>query len=70
MYSHHQLINIVIVLIFNGALLACTAKDVPFDINYSITYGNDHVVSLNQGREIQLSMDIHSGKSSIVICGY
>ncbi|XP_057965438.1 xyloglucan endotransglucosylase/hydrolase protein 2-like [Malania oleifera] len=32
-----------------------------FDENYYITWGNDHVQSLDQGRELQLSMDRSSG---------
>ncbi|XP_059625210.1 xyloglucan endotransglucosylase/hydrolase protein 2-like [Cornus florida] len=37
------------------------ARNSSFDVNYSITWGNDHVLPLNQGREIQLSMDKFSG---------
>ncbi|XP_031285504.1 xyloglucan endotransglucosylase/hydrolase protein 2-like [Pistacia vera] len=36
-------------------------SDSSFDQNYYITWGNDHVRSLNEGREIQLSMDRSSG---------
>ncbi|KAK4268284.1 hypothetical protein QN277_024962 [Acacia crassicarpa] len=32
-----------------------------FDENYKVIWGGDHVVSLNQGKEIQLSMDKVSG---------
>ena len=32
-----------------------------FDENYKVIWGGDHVVSLNQGKEIQLSMDRVSG---------
>ncbi|XVF32181.1 hypothetical protein REPUB_Repub17cG0059800 [Reevesia pubescens] len=43
-------------------VIAKTSADiVRFDENYEITWGNDHVFSLNQGTEIQLSMDISSG---------
>ncbi|KAL7172772.1 hypothetical protein ACSBR2_032279 [Camellia fascicularis] len=37
------------------------ASDDSFDENYYVTWGNNHVLSLNQGREIQLSMDSSSG---------
>lgn len=69
MYSHHQsMINIIVVLLFNG-VLASTVKEVPFDNYYNIAYGDDHVTFFNQRRELQLSMDVHNGKVSIVICG-
>ncbi|KAA8550615.1 hypothetical protein F0562_002299 [Nyssa sinensis] len=43
-------------------LMGGKASDInSFDTNYYITWGNDHVLSQNQGREIQLSMDISSG---------
>jgi len=32
-----------------------------FDQNYEVIWGDDHVVSLNQGRQIQLTMDNSSG---------
>ncbi|XP_059298463.1 xyloglucan endotransglucosylase/hydrolase protein 2-like [Lycium ferocissimum] len=41
--------------------LASIAKDVPYDVNYKIIYGNQNVVSFNQGRELQISMDKSSG---------
>ncbi|XP_022758698.1 xyloglucan endotransglucosylase/hydrolase protein 2-like [Durio zibethinus] len=43
------------------SLFANTTDIVRFDENYEITWGSDHVLSLNQGSEIQLSMDISSG---------
>ncbi|XP_071937460.1 xyloglucan endotransglucosylase/hydrolase protein 2-like [Coffea arabica] len=63
MYSHQQLMmDLVVVLLLCGVLLLpSTAKDVPFDDNYRITYGNDHVAFFNQGTQLQLSMDVHSG---------
>ncbi|XP_052171126.1 xyloglucan endotransglucosylase/hydrolase protein 2-like [Diospyros lotus] len=48
-------------------LVAAAGRAVPstdtagFDENYYVEWGNDHVLSLNQGREIQLSMDKSSG---------
>ncbi|GLT24943.1 hypothetical protein SLA2020_001040 [Shorea laevis] len=50
-----------------GRVLATTRNtsnvnaDVSFDQFYQVTWGYDHVLSLNQGREIQLSMDKSSG---------
>ncbi|XP_057482993.1 xyloglucan endotransglucosylase/hydrolase protein 2-like [Actinidia eriantha] len=46
-----------IVLLSSGA----RTTDSSFDVNYYVTWGNNHVLSLNQGREIQLSMDNTSG---------
>ncbi|KAF7825795.1 xyloglucan endotransglucosylase/hydrolase protein 2-like [Senna tora] len=36
-------------------------EEVVFDKNYKVIWGEDHAVSLNQGKEIQLSMDKSSG---------
>ncbi|XP_042490363.1 xyloglucan endotransglucosylase/hydrolase protein 2-like isoform X2 [Macadamia integrifolia] len=44
-----------------GEAVAAGTTDPSFDTNYEITWGNDHVQSINQGREIQLSMDKSSG---------
>nr|XP_004292365.2 PREDICTED: xyloglucan endotransglucosylase/hydrolase protein 2-like [Fragaria vesca subsp. vesca] len=35
--------------------------DVRFDENYVVRYGNDHISKLDQGREVQLSLDLASG---------
>ncbi|PIN08218.1 Xyloglucan:xyloglucosyl transferase [Handroanthus impetiginosus] len=40
---------------------AARSKNVPFDLNYEVTWGNDHVSILNQESEVQLSMDAQSG---------
>lgn len=37
------------------------AKDVPFELNYIVTYSPDHTQLLNQHKEIELSIDEHSG---------
>ncbi|KAK4427641.1 Xyloglucan endotransglucosylase/hydrolase protein 2 [Sesamum alatum] len=34
---------------------------VPFNVSYNVAWGNDHVLFLDQGRQVQLSMDLHSG---------
>ncbi|KAJ4956598.1 hypothetical protein NE237_013381 [Protea cynaroides] len=44
----------------SGAV-AARAIDPSFDTNYGITWGPDHVQSIDQGREIQLSIDNSSG---------
>ncbi|WCJ38041.1 Xyloglucan endotransglucosylase/hydrolase [Euphorbia peplus] len=35
--------------------------DISFDQNYKVTWGNDHVIPLNQGTQVQLFMDKSSG---------
>lgn len=37
------------------------ATELSFDQNYKVIWGDDHVVSLNHGKEIQLTMDNSSG---------
>lgn len=37
--------------------------DISFDRNYYVQWGNDHVWPINQGKEIQLSLDLASGYS-------
>lgn len=39
------------------------ADDVSFDQNYVVRYGNDHVLQLNQGRDVQLSLDQTTGSN-------
>jgi xyloglucan:xyloglucosyl transferase len=34
---------------------------ITFDQNYKVTWGGNHVMSINQGKEIQLTMDYSSG---------
>ncbi|XP_076937954.1 xyloglucan endotransglucosylase/hydrolase protein 2-like [Bidens hawaiensis] len=55
-------IHNLIVALFGTLLLLGNAKgDASFDENYDVTWGNDHVLSLNQGREIRLLLDKYSG---------
>lgn len=42
-------------------LISSGAKDVPFELNYIVTYSPDHTQLLNQHKEIELSIDEHSG---------
>ncbi|KAK9082614.1 hypothetical protein Scep_029085 [Stephania cephalantha] len=41
-----------------------------FDEKYAILWGNDHVSSFNQGKEIQLSLDISSGAGFVSKTNY
>ncbi|CAI9768687.1 unnamed protein product [Fraxinus pennsylvanica] len=59
-YSY-QVIFFAVVLLCGILQLSRARDDVNFNVNYNITWGNDHVLSLDQGREVQLSMDIQSG---------
>lgn len=36
-------------------------QEAHFDENYVVTWGQDHVLESNQGKEVQLSMDNYSG---------
>ncbi|XP_011024647.1 PREDICTED: xyloglucan endotransglucosylase/hydrolase protein 2-like [Populus euphratica] len=44
-----------------GVLASRNGGDASFDQNYDITWGYDHVKSLDEGRQIQLSLDHSSG---------
>lgn len=48
-------------LLLTAIVNASRANDVSFDQNYHITWGSSHVTSLNEGREIHISMDNVSG---------
>ncbi|KZV25704.1 hypothetical protein F511_04765 [Dorcoceras hygrometricum] len=37
------------------------AEAIKFDTNYVVRWGNDHVFTINQGRQVQLSLDKYSG---------
>jgi len=39
------------------------SEEIIFDQNYKVTWGDNHVISINQGKEIQLTMDYSSGYS-------
>lgn len=56
------MINTMILALFQKEFLRSDAAgDVSFDANYHVTWGNDHVLFLNQRREVQLSIDQASG---------
>lgn len=42
-------------------------KNVAFDQNYNVTWGNHHAQLLNQGKEVQLSLDQSSGVLYILL---
>ncbi|KAJ9169755.1 hypothetical protein P3X46_017912 [Hevea brasiliensis] len=48
-------------LLVGGVLANIMTTDISFDESYEVTWGFDHVLSLNQGRQIQLSMDKSTG---------
>ncbi|XP_077236671.1 xyloglucan endotransglucosylase/hydrolase protein 2-like [Tasmannia lanceolata] len=50
---------VFLVFVFVGGAIG--QNDTSFDQNYVIQWGGDHVLSLDQGREIQLYMDKSSG---------
>ncbi|XP_031492662.1 xyloglucan endotransglucosylase/hydrolase protein 2-like [Nymphaea colorata] len=58
-----QVFAAILLFSFLASVLSVTngSGDVAFDVNYSISWGADHVVSLNQGSEIHLTMDSNSG---------
>ncbi|RHN39080.1 putative xyloglucan:xyloglucosyl transferase [Medicago truncatula] len=39
------------------------SEEIIFDQNYKVTWGDNHVISINQRKEIQLTMDYSSGYS-------
>ncbi|XP_073147498.1 xyloglucan endotransglucosylase/hydrolase protein 2-like [Henckelia pumila] len=53
----------VLALVLCGVLLVIHvgAKDAKFDANYIVRWGNGHVHTINQGRQVQLSLDKDSG---------
>ncbi|CAN4113739.1 unnamed protein product [Withania somnifera] len=54
-------LSIKFLCLFGLFLLRILAQKVPYDVNYNIIYGNEHIVSFNNGRELQISMDKSSG---------
>ncbi|KAJ1397468.1 Transferase [Sesbania bispinosa] len=58
-----SLFLVFLILLVDDGLHARGSIDteLSFDQNYEVIWGDDHVVSLNQGKEIQLTMDNSSG---------
>ena len=51
----------VLFLMFTANARARGRGSIDFDVNYVVTWGQDHILKLNQGKEVQLSMDYSSG---------
>ncbi|CAN0915395.1 Xyloglucan endotransglucosylase/hydrolase protein 2, partial [Linum grandiflorum] len=53
----------LLVVLFLGCRnnVVVNGGETPFDENYGVTWGYDHVSQINQGTEVQLSMDRSSG---------
>lgn len=45
-----------------GAINIDINQEASFDENYVVTWGQEQVLKLNQGKEVQLSMDHSSGQ--------
>ncbi|XP_042518332.1 xyloglucan endotransglucosylase/hydrolase protein 2-like [Macadamia integrifolia] len=50
-----------LVLLVGGGVLTAGQTGPSFDQNYYITFGNDHIRSIRQGRELRLAMDRSTG---------
>ncbi|TYJ23755.1 hypothetical protein E1A91_A08G214300v1 [Gossypium mustelinum] len=61
MQYHFSILALLSIFFFFIRVGFADDNTVKFDENYVITWGNDHVLSLNQDTEIQLSMDKSSG---------
>lgn len=59
-FSFPLLQSLILAVLMVGGVFA-NYKITSFDENYELTWGFDHVLSLNQGTQIQLSMDTSSG---------
>ncbi|OAY32844.2 xyloglucan endotransglucosylase/hydrolase protein 2 [Manihot esculenta] len=59
-FSFPLLQSLILAVLMVGGVFA-NYKITSFDENYEVTWGFDHVLSLNQGTQIQLSMDTSSG---------
>ncbi|XP_027927103.1 xyloglucan endotransglucosylase/hydrolase protein 2-like [Vigna unguiculata] len=51
----------IFLLLLHAVVQGKMDTETRFDQNYEVIWGDDHVVSLNQGRQIQLTMDNSSG---------
>ncbi|XP_062083553.1 xyloglucan endotransglucosylase/hydrolase protein 2-like [Humulus lupulus] len=62
------LVSIVFIIVYECEAINNVIKS--FDDNYFTTYGYDHLLRLNQGQEVQLTMDTTSGTGFISKKGY
>lgn len=53
----------LLLVVADGILVpgSMNITEINFNQNYEVTRGDNHVMSLNQGKEIQLTMDNSSG---------
>lgn len=64
--DYFLLVLLILLLIINVVTTGRAKDDVNFDENYAVTWGGDHVVYMNQGKDIQISMDKASGYFTIL----
>ncbi|XP_058114276.1 xyloglucan endotransglucosylase/hydrolase protein 2-like [Magnolia sinica] len=55
------ILGLFLLFSLGGVVAEGLSNDPNFNYNYAVTFGGDHVVSLDQGREIQLTMDKSTG---------
>ncbi|XP_010440650.1 PREDICTED: xyloglucan endotransglucosylase/hydrolase protein 2 [Camelina sativa] len=60
MFSIFEFVS-VLFLMFTANARARGRGGIDFDKNYVVTWGQNHVLKLNQGKEVELSMDQSSG---------
>ncbi|CAA0815202.1 Xyloglucan endotransglucosylase/hydrolase protein 2 [Striga hermonthica] len=61
MYSYCDKLSVFVIVFVIVAVNNVRSDEVQFDVNYDVTWGSDHVSIIDQGREVQLSMDSNSG---------
>lgn len=64
-YSPLFLLVLFVLVVRKHDVGEAAEDDVSFDQNYVVRYGNDHFLKLNQGRDVQLSLDQTTGSNSI-----
>ncbi|KAM3731602.1 hypothetical protein ACB098_12G176400 [Castanea mollissima] len=65
-----SLLDFLLLFLLCWVLASEGSDNISFYENYNVTWGFDHVFSLNQGRDIQLSLDISSGAGFASKLGY
>ncbi|XP_075648699.1 xyloglucan endotransglucosylase/hydrolase protein 2-like [Castanea sativa] len=65
-----SLLDCLLLFLLCWVLASEGSDNISFYENYNVTWGFDHVFSLNQGRDIQLSLDISSGAGFTSKLGY
>ncbi|KAL0422056.1 UNVERIFIED_CONTAM: Xyloglucan endotransglucosylase/hydrolase protein 2 [Sesamum latifolium] len=54
-------VGVVMIMLGVKVMVDGGAVDAAFDVSYDVAWGNDHVLFLDQGRQVQLFMDKRSG---------